>query len=103
MHQFENISIEQAKNLLDSGSCAVFDIRDDRSYEKGRIPGAMRISDQIIRHMRKTEQRNAPVIVYCYRGNSSKDIARLLCDFGFTDVYNLEGGYTAWEKLHNST
>lgn len=103
MHQFDNISIEQAKNILNSGLCSVFDIRDDRSYEQGRIPGAQRISDQIIRRLRKTEQRDAPVIVYCYHGNSSKDIARLLCDFGFTNVYNLEGGYTAWEKLHSTT
>ena len=102
MHQFENISIEQAKNLLNSSSCTVFDIRDEHSYDRGRIPGAMRINEQIIRRMRKSEQRDAPVIVYCYHGNSSKDIARLLCDFGFSDVYNLEGGYTAWEKLHSS-
>lgn len=98
MSQYENISIAQAKELLDKGLCTVFDIRDNQSYEQGRIPGALRISDQIIRRMRKTEQKHSPVIVYCYHGNSSKDVAQLLCDFGFSDVYSLDGGYTAWEK-----
>jgi ankyrin repeat protein len=97
MYRYENISIEQAQQLLDSGTCTVYDIRDDRSYEQGRIPGAQRFSDQQIRQLRKTEQRNAPVLIYCYHGNSSKDIAQMLCDFGFSTVYSLNGGYTAWE------
>lgn len=75
----------------------MFDIRDDRSYEQGRIPGAQRFNDQLIRSLRKTEQRNAPVLIYCYHGNSSKDVAQMLCDFGFPTVYSLIGGYTAWE------
>lgn len=97
MFQYENISINQAQQILESGSCTVFDIRDDRSYEMGRLPGAQRINDQIIRRMRKTEQRHSPVLIYCYHGNSSKDLAQMLCDFGFSKVYSLDGGYTAWE------
>lgn len=97
MHQYKNISLEQAQQILDSGSCTIFDIRDDRSYEQGRIPGAQRFSDKIIRQMRKTEQRDSPVLIYCYHGNSSKDVAQMLCDFGFSNVYSLIGGYTAWE------
>jgi ankyrin repeat protein len=99
MYRYENISIEQAQQLLDSGTCTVFDIRDDRSYEQGRIPGAQRFNDQLVRQLRKTEQRNSPVLIYCYHGNSSKDIAQMLCDFGFSNVYNLNGGYTAWEAV----
>ena len=101
MRRYENISIEQAQQLLDTGTCTIFDIRDDRSYEQGRIPGAQRFNDQVIRQLRKSGQRDAPVLIYCYHGNSSKDIARMLCDFGFSNVYNLNGGYTAWEAFEN--
>ncbi|WP_455204573.1 ankyrin repeat domain-containing protein [Kaarinaea lacus] len=97
MFQYENISINQAQQILESGSCTVFDMRDDRSYEMGRLPGAQRINDQIIRRMRRTEQRHSPVLIYCYHGNSSKDLAQMLCDFGFSKVYSLDGGYSAWE------
>ena len=97
MHQYDNISIDKAKQIIENGSCAVFDIRDDNSFKQGCIPGAKRFDDQIIRKMRKTDQRNSPVLIYCYHGNSSKDVARMLCDFGFSNVYSLNGGYTAWK------
>ena len=103
MYQYENISIDKAQQLLNSDTCTVFDIRDDRSFEQGRLPGAQRFNDQLVRQLRKTEQRNAPVLIYCYHGNSSKDIAQMLCDFGFSNVYNLNGGYTAWEAFANQT
>lgn len=103
MYRYENISIEQAQQLLDSGSCTVLDIRDDHSYAQGAIPGAQRFNDQLVRQMRKTAQRNSPVLIYCYHGNSSKDIAQMLCDFGFPSVYNLNGGYTAWETANRQT
>jgi len=97
MHQYEDISIEQAQQLLNDGDCIVLDIRDDHSIEQGKIPGALRFNDKVIRQLRKTEQRHSPVLIYCYHGNSSKDIAQMLCDFGFSKVYSLNGGYTAWE------
>lgn len=97
MFQYENISIEQAHQILEGSSCTVFDIRDGNSYEQGRLPGAQRFNEQIIRRMRNTGQRNSPILIYCYHGNSSKDIAKLLCDIGFSKVYNLNGGYTAWQ------
>ncbi|MGD8569102.1 MAG: ankyrin repeat domain-containing protein [Gammaproteobacteria bacterium] len=98
MHRYQNISIDKAREIIESGSCAVFDIRDNNSFEQGRIPGAQRFSEKIIRSMRKSEQRDSPVLIYCYHGNSSKDIAQMLCDFGFSNVYNLDGGYTAWQR-----
>lgn len=101
MYQYEDITIEQAHQILANPSCIVFDIRDDRSYEQGRLPGAMRFNDQLIRKMRRTEQRNDPVLIYCYHGVSSKDVAQMLCDFGFPKVYSLNGGYTAWEAAQN--
>ena len=103
MHQYENISIDQAQRLLNSGDCMVFDIRDKHSYEQGKLPGALRFNDKIIRQIRKTEQHHLPVLIYCYHGNSSKDIAQMLCDFGFSNVYSLDGGYTAWDATKNQT
>lgn len=97
MNQYQDISIEQAQQILASPACTVFDIRDDRSYEQGRLPGAQRFNDQLMRTIRKSDQRNLPVLVYCYHGISSRDVAQMLCDFGFPKVYSLKGGYTAWE------
>lgn len=97
MQRYQNISIEQARQILSDGSCTVLDIRDERSYQQGRLPGAQRFDDKTILGMRKTDLRHRPVVVYCYHGISSRDIAQLICEFGFSNVYSLDGGYTAWE------
>ena len=39
---------------------------------------------------------NKCIIVYCYHGNSSQDVANFLTSHGFTDVYSLKGGYEEW-------
>ena len=97
MYHYKNISTEQAKRILESKSCIVFDIRDDNSYKQGKLLGALRFNDQMVLRMRKSGERNAPILIYCYHGNSSKDIAQMLCNFGFSNVYNLVGGYTEWK------
>jgi ankyrin repeat protein len=39
------------------------------------------------------------VLVYCYHGNSSRDICQFIAGFGFKRVYNLVGGWQAWEQF----
>jgi rhodanese-related sulfurtransferase len=97
MQRYKNISIFQAQEVLTDDSCIVLDIRDDRSYAQGHLAGARRFDEQTLRWMRKAAQRHAPVLVYCYHGNSSKDVAQLICEFGFSNVFSMDGGYTAWE------
>ena len=48
--------------------------------------------------MRK-RRRNPPVVVYCYHANSSRDLCTLLSGFGFSQVFNLEGGWRAWDNF----
>lgn len=85
------------KNLM------VFDTRDANNYAQGHLQGAIPPSDEIIKKIIIRKQRNNPVLVYCYHGNSSKDFCSLLCGFGFTEVYNLEGGWLAWQIYMGAT
>jgi len=93
---YQNLSIANIHKIIDNSASLIVDIRDTKSFDQGRLPRAMRFDDQKIFKLRKSAQRHDPVLVYCYHGNSSKEIASLLCNLGFTDVYNLEGGYSAW-------
>ena len=43
-----------------------------------------------------TDKSNT-IIVYCYHGNSSQKAAQLLINFGFLNVYSLNGGYEEWK------
>ena len=97
MTSYSNVTIKNARSIIDSESSIIIDIRDEHNYLQGHIPRAVRLDEQQLIRMRKTPQRHCPVLIYCYHGISSKEIASLLCALGFTDVYNLDGGYTAWQ------
>jgi thiosulfate sulfurtransferase len=40
--------------------------------------------------------RDQPLLVYCYHGNSSQGAADYFFNQGFEDVYSMDGGYEAW-------
>jgi rhodanese-related sulfurtransferase len=43
------------------------------------------------------KDKNAPVVAYCRSGRMSAIAADVWADAGYTDVYNLKGGFRAWE------
>jgi rhodanese-related sulfurtransferase len=74
----------------------ILDTRDPGSYAQGRIEGAEPVSDTVFQQLMKRRQRERPVLVYCYHGNSSRDICQFIAGFGYTRVYNLVGGWQGW-------
>jgi len=42
--------------------------------------------------------KNQPIMLYCAGGNRSSESAKLLKDAGFKEVYDLQGGITAWKN-----
>jgi len=43
------------------------------------------------------DNREAKIVLYCRSGSMSATAARALVDLGFTNVWNLEGGFVGWE------
>jgi len=54
-------------------------------YNAGRLNGALNTLD-----------KSAPVMVYCASGGRSAKAYTLLKQFGFKEVYDLDGGIGAW-------
>lgn len=95
---FRTLMVEQVNEFLAQPDHIVLDQRDASSYTKDHLPGARQVHDQLVKQMIRNKQ--TPVLVYCYRGNSSKDLAILLVNFGLQEVYNLEGGWEAWQAFN---
>ncbi len=93
---FQNLSIEQLKVMLDEQEVILLDTRDEASYQAGHIEGAMRLDERNITAFVNETEKASAVVVVCYHGHSSRDAANYLVDQGFSNVYNLDGGYTAW-------
>ena len=94
----KHINISSAKVKLKTNKKVVLlDIRDKESFISGHIDGALNVSDSNFREIVNKTSKDREVIVYCYHGNSSQGVAELLVNYGFLDVYSLDGGYEEWK------
>ena len=93
---FKHLSVDQLKAMLDEQTVILLDIRDEASYQAGHIDGAMRLDDRSINSFINDTEKASTVVVVCYHGHSSQGAASYLVERGFSDVYSLDGGYTAW-------
>lgn len=77
------------------------DVRTDGEYTAGFIKGAVNIdisADDFDRKMSHFD-KNVPIAVYCAKGGRSASAAKKLKNLGFTQIYDLDGGFTAWKKV----
>ena len=100
---YQNIEASQVDSLLAQGPLNILDMRDLTSFNSGHIPNAQPANDIVVEQLIKNKKRQEAVLVYCYLGNSSKELSTLLGKLGFKNVYNLVGGFTAWKKHQLST
>ena len=102
MPKFIDVGVDKAKELISSlNDLVVLDKRDIDSYKQGHIEGAMMAHDGLIESMVKKGDKKIPILVYCYQGNSSKEVAELFSHFGYEQVYSLSGGYTEWKRAND--
>lgn len=97
MAKFEQITLEQAKNLLQQDGTQVIDIRDAMSFQAGRITGAERVDNQNLPEFMAKADKTQPLIVCCYHGNSSQGAAQFFAEQGFEHSFSLKGGYEMWK------
>lgn len=97
---YQSLLASEVAELCAQAQARILDCRDPRSYEQGHMPGAQLVSDEVIKRLVRSDKEQ-PVIVYCYHGISSRDLATFLANFGFSAVFNLEGGWQAWAELQN--
>jgi len=96
---FSHINVDECTKMLQKETVAVVDIRDAMSFAKGHIQGAIHLDSTSLRHVVSLYPKDRPLVVCCYHGVSSQHAARYFIEQGFHHVYNLDGGYEAWESF----
>lgn len=79
----------------------VADIRTpEEHHEEGNFEQAQNIdflADDFYEQMEEHFDKNKPLYIHCKRGKKSHKAAQKLIDMGFTEVYELQGGFDDWK------
>lgn len=97
MSGLQRISPDQAQQLREQGA-ALVDIRDPQSYQQAHIADAVHLDNDTLAAYIAGADKQTPLIVYCYHGNSSQPAAAYLASVGFNRVYSLDGGFELWRQ-----
>jgi thiosulfate sulfurtransferase len=73
----------------------VFDVRDLASYRHAHIDGAAHLTENRVPAWFRQLPKDAPIVIYCYKGNASQHYARIFADFGYQRAFSVDGGYEA--------
>ncbi len=78
----------------------LIDVREDREWEAGHLPGAVHLGKGIIEpryREGRSQTRPAPLVLYCGGGFRSALAAKNLQEMGYTNVISMDGGFSGWK------
>ena len=79
---------------------AILDVRTNKEYEQGHIPGSVHVQLSEIGDKVKKLKKDKELVVYCQNGSRSVWAIKRLMGMGYKNLYNLKGGYNAWKRIH---
>lgn len=90
----------EASALIDkmgqSPEFAIIDVRRPDEFAGGHIPDAVNIDSAHFSEHIAGLDLNGTYVVYCQRGVRSAGVREQMRDAGFREVYEIEGGMSAW-------
>lgn len=95
---YQQISQEEAKEMMDTQDVIILDVREQDEYDSGHIPGAVLLPVGTIDETTAAEvipEKDSTVLVYCRSGNRSKTASSTLAELGYTNIYEF-GGINTW-------
>ena len=92
------VSPEQAATLAADAGVTVLDVRTPDEYAAGHLDGAMLVDFSAPTFADAVAQLDPsqPYLVYCDSGNRSGQAVAAMQSAGFTKLWDLAGGITAW-------
>jgi rhodanese-related sulfurtransferase len=97
-------NVAEVKQRLDRGErLNLIDVREDREWTEGHLPGAMHMSKGTIERdiEKKFPDANAELVLYCGGGFRSALVADNLQKMGYMNVKSMDGGFGGWEDAGN--
>lgn len=89
------ISPRDVLKYIDRGNAVVIDLRDEKAYRQGHIPGAVSVPYEEFDEEDPVLKQYEFVILCCDRGAASLFLGRKLSAAGYP-VLSIAGGMKAW-------
>lgn len=76
----------------------LIDVRTPEEFAAGTVPNAVNIDFYAtnFKDLMAKLDKNKPLFVFCKSGGRSAKTAAMCTEMGFKEVYDMDGGYTAW-------
>ncbi len=97
-NEIKQTTVEQAKTAVDGKDVQFIDVRTPAEYAGGHAPKAANFPLDALEKDLSRLDKNKPVYVICQTGKRSQKGSEILQKAGFTDVYNIGGGTSAWTQ-----
>ena len=97
--RINEISVAEATERMKNGAVLV-DVREDNEWENGHAAGAVHMGRGIIERdiVSAYPEKDTELILYCGGGFRSALSADMLQKMGYTNVFSMAGGWTAWKE-----
>ena len=100
---YTSIDVGTAYDMIRNGAypnLVILDVRTEGEYDSGHIYGAtlIPVTELLARIGELASRKYDPILVYCGSGGRSQTASGILDSNGFTKVYNMMGGITAWNS-----
>ena len=101
--RFKNVGVPEFEKLRNDTNLVVLDVRTPREFAAGHIPGATNIDVNAPDFEKRAAALDSKKVylVHCAAGVRSAKACDKLGQLNFAELYNLEGGFKAWEKAGN--
>jgi rhodanese-related sulfurtransferase len=100
LEHITTISVAEAKALLDKGGVTFLDVRTEKEFRAGHIPGAKNVPRGKLEYDigKFVPDTNTPTVVYCKTGGRSCLGTYTLVKMGYKNLKSMDGGWLAWVK-----
>ncbi|SRR5712692_2690456 len=98
-----NVDVAEFEKLRTDKKNVVLDVRTSQEFAAGHIPGAINLNVNSADFEQKVAglDKRKSYLVHCAAGVRSARACDKMSQLDFPKLYNLEGGFKAWEKAGN--
>ena len=93
------LSATEFQAAIQKKGVQLIDVRTPNEYAAGNIKGAKNLNlfdSSSFQKGAAALDKALPIYLYCQSGNRSKSASSLFVKMGFSQVFDLKGGYTSW-------